>query len=63
MKNLFSYHPLVEIDNNNPVNQLLEILNNLESFRSLIDKNYDEVRKNHQWINRCQQIEKILHAL
>ncbi|WP_443945486.1 glycosyltransferase [Pedobacter sp. AW1-32] len=52
MFEVFGYNPIVEIDENRPAEQLLDILNQYESYESLIEKNYKEVLKKHQWLNR-----------
>lgn len=56
MKELFDYKPLVEIDFDNPVQQLNSILNNYESYIPLIEKNYQEVILKHTWKNRLMKI-------
>ena len=57
---LFGYNPVVEIDIDNPFAQIESILQNLHLYGSLIEKNYEEVKKNHTWENRWLQIQKNL---
>ena len=52
MKELFDYDPIIEIDLNRPGEQLLELLTDLPRYQELIEKNYDHVRRHHQWRNR-----------
>lgn len=52
MKELFDYDPIIEIDLNRPGEQLLELLNDLPRYEELIERNYDYVRRHHQWTNR-----------
>ncbi|WP_158542236.1 glycosyltransferase [Pedobacter chinensis] len=63
MQELFDYQTIVEIDMENAAEQLLEVLSNYDSYFPLIERNYLEVRKNHQWINRWdiikQKIEEV----
>ena len=54
---LFGYNPVVEIDINNPFTQIESILQNLHLYEPLIEKNYEEVKKNHTWENRWLQIQ------
>ncbi len=58
MHELFSYQAIIEIDMNNAAKQLLEILESYETYLPLIERNYLEVRKNHQWINRWEIIKQ-----
>ncbi|RYD79944.1 MAG: glycosyltransferase family 1 protein [Sphingobacteriales bacterium] len=54
MEEVFGYNPIVEIDMENPGQQLLDILDNYERYLPLIEKNYREVLAKHQWINRWE---------
>jgi len=58
MHELFTYQAIIEIDMNNAAKQLLEILENYDTYLPLIEKNYLEVRKNHQWLNRWEIIKQ-----
>ncbi len=60
MIDLFGYNPVVEIDMNNPAQQLESILANYSDYIPLIEKNYEQVLKNHTWRNRWDQIKEIL---
>jgi hypothetical protein len=62
MVDLFGYNPVVEIDMNNPVQQLESILTNYSDYFPLIEKNYEQVLKNHTWRNRWNQIKEILQS-
>ncbi len=57
---LFGYNPVIEIDLNNPEEQLLNLIKNYQTFIPLIEKNYKNVIENNQWKNR---IEKMLNIL
>src|SRR5690606_6718308 len=54
MKYLFDYNPVIEVDNSEPEGQLEEILSNYEKYLPLIEKNYTEVLKKHQYKNRVE---------
>ena len=62
MIDLFGYNPVVEIDMNNPAQQLESILANYSDYIPLIEKNYEQVLKNHTWRNRWNQIKEILQS-
>lgn len=60
MRELFGYVPIIEIDMKRPAEQLYEILQNLEDYSDLIERNYACVVQNHQWVNRISAIEDCL---
>lgn len=60
MKELFGYNPLVEIDMDQPGEQLPDLLDNFESYTELIEQNYEVVRRHHQWSNRIAAMEQHL---
>ena len=58
---LFEYNPVVEIDMNEPVGQILDILENYSNYIELVEKNYQMVRQNHSWENRWMMIKHIIN--
>lgn len=60
MQFLFEYNPIIEIDEENPIEQIRSILKNYESYIPLIEKNYEIVKNQHSWNNRIIQIESYL---
>lgn len=60
MMPLFNYNPIIEIDEENPVSQIESILSNFDFYIPLIEKNYDEVKKFHNWDARVNQIEEFI---
>ena len=60
MIQLFGYNPVVEVDMENPAEQIIEILENYENYSELIEKNYKTVVENQTWVNRWEQILTIL---
>jgi hypothetical protein len=56
MIHLFGYNPVIEIDYDRPVEQIMNILSNFDSYIPLIEKNYTCVIDNHTWNNRWEQI-------
>jgi len=60
MIELFGYNPVVEIDMQDPQEQLLSIMNNFREYIPLIEKNYQMVIHHHTWMCRWNQIKRIL---
>lgn len=60
MLHLFDYNPIIEIDEVNPIAQIETILSNFDSYIPLIEKNYETVKKHHNWDNRITQIENFI---
>jgi hypothetical protein len=56
MKAAFGYIPIVEIEMEKAGQQILEVLKEYEHYLPLIEKNYEEVKLNHQWSNRWKVI-------
>lgn len=57
---LFDYNPIIEIDEDDPVKQILEIIENFEKYIPLIERNYLYVMKNHTWEKRLTKMEHLL---
>jgi hypothetical protein len=57
MQYLFDYNPVVEIDEQNPAGQLLEILHNFDQYQELIERNYQRVLSHHRWAHRIQTMQ------
>jgi hypothetical protein len=62
MIQLFGYNPVIEIDYRDPAGQLLGLLDRLDEYQPLIEKNYRAVREHHTWSSRWQQIKSILQG-
>jgi len=60
MIELFGYNPVIEIDMENPVEQLDSILKNYSDYIPLIEKNYQTVLEHHTWQDRWNQIKEYL---
>ena len=58
MKFLFDYSPIIEADIQDPGRQLKEILEGYSNYLPLIERNYEEVRSKHQWMNRMEIFKK-----
>lgn len=63
LKKLFDYNPVIEFDENNPGEQIIDILNNYKNYIPLIEKNYQEVITKHQYVNRVSEINKIISGI
>jgi hypothetical protein len=59
MMTIFGCNPIIDVDLNDPVNQLQTIMDNYENYWSLIEKNYVNL-SNHTWQKRWEQIYKII---
>lgn len=57
---LFGYNPVIEINMDNPKEQLLDLITNFNAYIPLIEKNYSNVIQNHQWTNRIDDMQKII---
>ena len=53
---LFGYNPVIELDSKDPLNQVMEILNQIQKYESLVEMNYSTLKKNHTWVNRWMLI-------
>ena len=62
MVKLFGYNPVIEIDMQRPVEQVLDILNNFNNYQSFIEKNFQEVISHHTWKHRWEQMRQIYEA-
>src|ERR1035437_10145803 len=62
MKELFSYDPVIKADLKYPGEQIMDILNNYEAYKPLLERNYNEVRLNHHWRNRAISIAEIIES-
>ena len=60
MKSLFDYTPIVELDMDNPVQQITAILDDFDSYIPLIEKNYRFVKEHHTWLNRWNVIRQTI---
>jgi hypothetical protein len=60
MIDLFGYNPVIEAQVDDDGSQLLDILNNFEQYKSLIEKNYGNVVKDHTWQKRWHDVARIL---
>lgn len=60
MKQLFSYNPIIEADMNSPADQLIDILENYDTYIPLIERNFVSVVQNHSWDVRWHTIAKLL---
>lgn len=62
MTHLFPYHPVVDLDLEHPDEHIKHLLDNYEDYIPLIERNYQEVKNHHQWINRWNNMKEFIHA-
>jgi len=60
MVELFGYDPVVEIDMTDPVGQIMDLLENFESYVPLIERNFELVVSQHTWARRWERIAAVL---
>ena len=60
MNYIFDYEPIVQVDFNNPVDQISDILKNFNDYIPLIERNYQECISKHTWVNRWKMIREII---
>ncbi len=54
LEDLFGYNPVIEVDMDNPANQLLSILKKVDSHQGLVDKNYKRMLEVGSWDTRVE---------
>jgi hypothetical protein len=57
---LFGYNPVVELDKTDPAGHLAAILDTLDSYQPLVERNYQTVRHHHTWHHRWEAIADVL---
>jgi len=60
MVDIFGYNPVLEIDPQNPVQQLNHVLSLYDDFIPMIERNYNEVLAHHTWTMRWAEITHLL---
>jgi len=60
MIELFGYNPVIEIDMDEPVEQIKTILSKYSNYIEFVEKNYKTVCKHHTWLNRWTIIKNSL---
>lgn len=58
---LIGYNPVIEVDWDNPREQLSNILDHIDNFQELVDKNFEYARRYASWDQRMVMIKKILN--
>jgi hypothetical protein len=59
---LFGYNPVVEVDHADPLSQINYLLDHFDQYIPLIERNYENVKQNHQWKNRIPEMRRIMLA-
>ena len=60
MLTLFDYNPVIEIDTDNPIEQIMYLLCHYDDYIPLIEKNYKMVNENHTWAHRWIQMSNVI---
>lgn len=58
---LIGYNPVIEVDWDNAREQLSNILDHIDNFQELVDKNFEYAKKYASWDHRMVMIKKILN--
>ena len=59
---LFGYNPVVEVDMKDPGGQILSLLDHLDAYASLIERNYETVTQHHTWNHRWDMMARVLYS-
>lgn len=57
---LFGYNPVIEISPASAAERVADLLGNISSFQSLVDRNYKSVIRFGSWLSRSKQMREIL---
>lgn len=57
---IIGYDPVVDANMLNPSSQIISILDNINDYQNLVDRNYDAAIKYSSWMNRMNSIKEIL---
>ncbi|WP_442589155.1 glycosyltransferase [Pedobacter sp. AW31-3R] len=60
MEEIFGYVPIVQIDMSNAAKQILAVLDHYNDYLPLIERNYERVKSEHQWLNRWKIIKEVM---
>lgn len=63
LKDLIGYDPVIPLDINNPSDQFLDILEHIEEYQELVDKNRETALRMGDWKLRIMGIQKKLRSL
>ena len=57
------YNPVIDIDKQHTEEQILHILNHIEDYQSLVDKNYETAQKKADWSHRMKEVMSWLKSI
>jgi hypothetical protein len=60
LETVFGYNPVVEADLNNPADQLMDILANIEKYQAIVDRNYQRLVEVGTWEMRVEALTGML---
>lgn len=58
---LFGYNPVVEVDCNDICRQVKYLITNYHKYSDMIERNYDEILRKHQWKHRINEMKRIIY--
>ena len=57
------YNPVIDIDKQHTEEQILHILNHIEDYQPLVDKNYETAQKKADWSHRMKEVMSWLKSI
>lgn len=57
------YNPVIDIDKQHAEEQVLHILNNIEDYQPLVDKNYETAQNKADWSHRMKEVMNWLRSI
>jgi hypothetical protein len=60
LTDLFGYNPVIEVEEGNEFEQIESLLNNIESFQGLVDRNYNRLLEVGTWTSRVPAVLDVL---
>jgi len=60
MQELFEHNPIIQLDMNDPLEQIKDILKNYDDYIPLIERNFEYVKAYHTWSHRADTIKELL---
>ena len=63
LEDIAGYNPCIEIDERNPVGQIVSIIKNITHYQELVDRNRDAALRLAPWELRMRQVKEWLEKI
>ena len=63
LEDIAGYNPCIEIDERNPVGQIVSIIKNITHYQELVDRNRDAALRLAPWEFRMRQVKEWLEKI